>query len=164
MAAMREMLIPIGAALAAWFLQPLWPGLASKEFMGAVGGIFAIAWGIFAFALPKLADLTGMEGMTSAERDRLDTNVQAARSKIWRSAGWSLACSFVLAFLAIAVSPESAPIVAAFTGFSAGVGAIFLRLGKAAHDEIYALSSEVNRRKADKKERAELLAKMAAKS
>jgi len=152
---------PFALAVGFWAGSAIFPDLASKEMLRSVAGLFAIAWTVFGLALPKLSDLTGIEGLTEAERARLIDNVGAARAKIWRIGALSLACVMALIFLSVITSPENARRVAAFAGLIAGLGCAFLWAAKSGHDEIHEFTADVNQRRLATKNREEVLKRFA---
>ena len=161
---MRRLLFsafPLVLGAAFWFGVSVWPDLASKDFLRTIAGLFGVAWAAFSFALPKLSDLTALEGMTESERERLRENVAQARKKIWNVGGLSLLCAMTLLLLSVVSGPETAQFVAGFGGVAAGYGCVLLFRAKAWHDEIHAFVTDVHKHRLDAKSREDVLKRLA---
>jgi hypothetical protein len=157
-------ILPLGLAAAFWFGSSVWPDLASKELMRSIAGLFAVTWGGCAFALPKLSDLTAIDGLVKHEREQLQINIDRARNRIWRIGGLSLACAITLVFLSVITTPQNSHYVAAFAGFATGIGLGFIWTFKRWHDEIHAFIATVHQHRLDAKAESEVLKKFAGPS
>lgn len=154
-------LFPLVFAAVFWAGVDVWPDLASKELLRAIASIFGFAWAGFAFALPKLSELSASEGLTEAERERLIQNISRARAKIWRVGGLSLSCVITLFFLSFVITPETAHLITAFGGLAAGYGCELLLLAKWWFDEIHTFITDVNKHRLNAKSKEEVLKRFA---
>ena len=157
---MKQLLLAIGPIViggAFWVGAALWPDLAGKDFLRSLCGLFAVVWAILMLAMPKLSELTAVEGLSVDERERLVENIAAARRKIWQLGSLSLFCVVALLFLAAVATNEGERLVAAFAGLVVGYGFVFLYRAKSWHDELHAFIAEINQRRFAAKAREENL-------
>lgn len=140
-----------------WAGSVIAPGLMSKTALGFFMGLFAILFGSCMFILPKISDLSTIEGLGTREREYLMVLLKEIRSRVWWVVGISAVGSCMIFFLGSASLPDRSPVKPLGIGFMLGLGVSYLIVLAGWYNEIHDFSDQIRLREERKHKRDNLL-------
>lgn len=150
-------------ALVFWGAWYVMPSLLSGESLRWLAGLVSILWALEFYLFQRLGVLSGVEGLSSKEHERLVLRMASIRRRIWWIGGVGLASAIVIWVLASLDLPTTSPIYAGAAGFLVGISLSYLILIPGWLNESQDFMDEVKRQDTLKKKRVETAKKLQGK-
>lgn len=142
------------ATVTAWGAWYVSPGLLAGENLRYASGIVAVLWGLEFWLFQKVTALSGLEGLTSREGQRLVHKLRGIRKRIWWIGGMGLLSSVAIYLLAEFKLPASSPTYAAMVGVLIGISISYMILIPAWVEDVQGFIDRVKLEELEAKSRA----------
>lgn len=137
---------------AAWYVVP---DLLAAGGLRWLSGIVTVLWALELYFFQRLSTVSGVEGLTSAEHQRLVYRLASIRRRVWWIGGVGLVCAVSIWLLVEMKLPMSSPTYAAMVGVLFGISISYLILIPGWMNESQAFVDEVKRQDVVAKRRAD---------
>ena len=149
----RLLIIGVMPALL-WLGWSMSPELISASNMRYLGGVFVVVWGMAFYFLRKIADLSGLTGLSGREQERLVWLLADIRRRIWWIGSIGLIAGCLVWFVGSVPDYSRTAMAPVSIGLLVGIGLSYLVILPGWFNELHAFTDSVRLRE-DKKRRAE---------
>lgn len=136
----------------AWYVAP---SILEGQSLRWLAGLVSVLWALEFYFFQRLGAVSGVEGLSSREHEKLLLRLRAVRKRVWWIGGIGLASALVIWLMASLNLPTSSPLYAGAVGFLLGISLSYLILIPGWLNESHDFVDEVKRQDTLAKKRAE---------